>query len=202
MEDSPEDKSKGKPESKKEKKIAKSLKNVNEEKILSIIKEYSENKDSKEKKKSISKENYELIIQFIKKKDKAYLIQFIDFLNDLHLLFLQVLIEGYFKIDFKEDENKEVLEQLGKIFGYFFSKSLFKYVYKQLSKIFRKNSQLKDINTIQKFEKIFVIWKLLYNIENYKIKKKRIQQIILKKRILNLILILTINYLTLMNILL
>jgi len=202
MEDPPEDKSKGNPGSKKEKKIVKPPKNVKEEKILSIIKEYSENKDSKEKKKSISKENYELIIDFIKHKPKDASISFFDYLNEVYLPILQVLIEGYFKIDFKEDENKEVLEQLGKIFGYFFSKSLFKYVYKQLSKIFRKNSQLKDINTIQKFEKIFVIWKLLYNIENYKIKKKRIQQIILKKRILNLILILTINYLTLMNILL
>jgi len=199
MEDSPEDKSKGKPESKKEKKIAKSLKNVKEEKILSIIKEYFENKDSKEKKKSISKENYEVIIDFIKYTPKEALIPFIDYLNEVYLPILQVLIEGYLKIDFEEDENKEILEQLRNLFGYFFSKSLFKCVYKQLSKIFRKNSQLKDINTIQKFEKIFVIWKLLYNIENYKIKKKRIQQIILKKRILNLIL--TINYL-MMNILL
>ena len=65
MEDPPEDKSKGNPGSKKEKKIVKPPKNVKEEKILSIIKEYSENKDSKEKKKSISKENYEVIIDFI-----------------------------------------------------------------------------------------------------------------------------------------
>ena len=90
MEDSPEDKSKGKPESKKEKKIAKSLKNVNEEKILSIIKEYFENKDSKEKKKSISKENYEVIIDFIKYTPKEALIPFIDYLNEVYLPILQV----------------------------------------------------------------------------------------------------------------
>ena len=168
MEDSPEDKSKGKPESKNGNEIVIPFqKEVNEEKILSILKEYFENKDSKEKKNSISKENYELIIQFIKYTPDEALIQFIDFLNDLHLLILQVLIEGYFKIDFEEDKNKEILEQLGRLFRYFFSKSLFKCVYKQLSKIFRKNCQLKDINTIQKLEKIFVIWKLLYNIENY-----------------------------------
>ena len=176
MEDSPEDKSKGKPESKNGNEIVIPLqKEVNEEKILSILKEYFEIKDSKEKKNSISKENYELIIQFIKKKDEAYLIQFIDFLNDLHLLILQVLIEGYFKIDFEEDKNKEILEQLGRLFRYFFSKSLFKCVYKQLSKIFRKNCQLKDINTIQKLEKIFVVWKLLYNIENYPHNPKKIK---------------------------
>ena len=121
----------------------------------------------KKKKNSISKENYELIIDFIKNKSQDYLIPFIDFLNDFHLLILQVLIEGYFKIDFEEDKNKEILEQLGRLFRYCFSKSLFKCVYKHLSKIFRKKCQLKDIKTIKKFEKIFIVWKLLYNIENY-----------------------------------
>ena len=51
MEDSPEDKSKGKPERKNGNEIVIPLqKEVNEEKILSILKEYFEIKDSKEKK--------------------------------------------------------------------------------------------------------------------------------------------------------
>ena len=51
MEDSPEDKSKGKPESKNGNEIVISLqKELNEEKILSILKEIFGNKDSKEKK--------------------------------------------------------------------------------------------------------------------------------------------------------
>ena len=170
MEDSPENEHKGKAEIKSGNEIVIPLQNeVNEEKILSILKEYFENKDSKEKKNSISKENYELIIDFIKNKSQDYLIPFIDFLNDFHLPILQVLIEDYFKIDFEEDKNREILKQLGRLFDYFFSKSLFKSVYKHLSKIFRKKCQLKDIKTIKKFEKIFIVWKLLYNIENYSI---------------------------------
>ena len=52
MEDSPEDKHKGKAEIKNGNEIVIPLqKEVNEEKILSILKEYFEIKDSKEKKK-------------------------------------------------------------------------------------------------------------------------------------------------------
>ena len=176
MEDSPENEHKGKAEIKSGNEIVIPLQNeVNEEKILSILKEYFENKDSKEKKNSISKENYELIIDFIKNKSQDYLIPFIDFLNDFHLPILQVLIEDYFKIDFEEDKNREILKQLGRLFDYFFGKSLFKSVYKHLSKIFRKKCQLKDIKTIKKFEKIFIVWKLLYNIENYSIYQKELE---------------------------
>ena len=135
-------------------------------KILSILMGICGNKDSKEKKNSISKENYMVITDFINKADEHVLIQFFDFLNDINLPILKQLIKDYFKIDFKENENNSVLQQFKKLFKIYFSKRLFKCVYKQLSKIFRKNYQLKDIDGIKKFEKVFNLWKLLYNMEN------------------------------------
>jgi len=136
------------------------------ENILSILVEIFKNKDSKEKKNSISKKNYELILDFINKVDDDTLFQFFDCLNDLDLPILQVLIKGYIKIDFEEKENELVLKQLEKLFKIYFSKALFKCVYKQLSKLFRKNYLLKNLDTVKEFEKIFNVWKLLYNIEN------------------------------------
>jgi len=136
------------------------------ENILSILVEIFKNKDSKEKKSSISKKNYELILDFINKVDDDTLFQFFDCLNDLNLPILQVLIKGYIKIDFDEKENESVLKQLEKLFKIYFSKALFKCVYKQLSKLFRKNYLLKNLDTVKEFEKIFNVWKLLYNIEN------------------------------------
>ena len=59
------------------------------------------------------------------------------------------------------NKKKNILTILSKIIDYYFNKNIFDYVYKKLSKYFRKNN-----NSIQKFEKIYEIWKLLYDIEN------------------------------------
>ena len=136
--------------------------------ILSILREIYENKDSKEKKNSISKENYMIIIDFINKAHDDILIQFFDFLNDANLPILKLLIKEYIKLDFNKHENDSILEQFKKLFKIYFSKTLFKCVYKKLSKIFRKNYQLKDIDVVKKFEKVFNLWKLLYNMENFR----------------------------------
>jgi len=45
----------------------------------------------------------------------------------------------------------------------YFDRSIFYFVYKKLSKYYRRNELLKDIKSIEKFEKIINIWKLLYN---------------------------------------
>ena len=44
--------------------------------------------------------------------------------------------------------------------------TVFYFIYKKLSKYFRRHDILKDIKSIQKFGKLFAIWKLLYNLEN------------------------------------
>ena len=140
-------------------------------KILSILMDIFNNNDSKEKKISISKENYELILNFINKANNDNLILFFDYLNDFNMPVLQVLIDGYIKIDFDKDKNKLILQHLERLFKIYFNKKIFKLVYKQLSKLFRKNYLLKELNTIKKFEKIMNVWKLLYNIDNNQIQE-------------------------------
>ena len=41
--------------------------------------------------------------------------------------------------------------------------NIFYYIYKKLSKQFRRHYLIKDIQSIKKFEKIFNVWKLLYD---------------------------------------
>ena len=141
------------------------------EKILLILMDFFNKENSSETKNSISKENYELIINFINKAANDNLIQFFDYLNDFNFPIIEVLIESYIKMDFEEDKNKLILQQLERLFKIYFNTKIFKCVYKHLSKIFRKNCLLKDLNTVKKFEKIFNVWKLLYNIDNNQIQK-------------------------------
>ena len=149
--------------------------NKNQEKklmVLTILFDFYNN-NSKDKKNRITKDDYEFIINYINKAETDDLLNFIDYLNDIDLPIIKVLIDGYIKIDL-EDENIEklILDNLAKLIKIYFNKNIFKCVYKYLSKLFRKNILLKDKKTIKKFEKIFNIWKLLYNIDNNSIKKK------------------------------
>ena len=45
-------------------------------------------------------------------------------------------------------------------------------IYKKLSKIFRKHYNIKDINSIRKFDKLFTVWKLLYNMNYISLNKQ------------------------------
>ena len=42
---------------------------------------------------------------------------------------------------------------------------MFYFIYKKLSKLYRRHNDIKTIKSITQFEKLFKIWKLLYNIE-------------------------------------
>ena len=124
-------------------------------KILTILNNIY-NTNSKNKKISITKENYEFIINYINNSQDENFSIFFDYLNDINLPIIKILIDGYIKIDFEEEnKNKLILEILAKIFKIYFSQKIFQRVYKHLSKIFRKNILLKNIQSIQKFEKIF-----------------------------------------------
>ena len=141
-------------------------------KIITILNNIY-NTNSKNKKISITKENYEFIINYINNSQDENFSIFFDYLNDINLPIIKILIDGYIKIDFEEEnKNKLILEILAKIFKIYFSQKIFQRVYKHLSKIFRKNILLKNIQSIQKFEKIFNVWKLLYNIDNNSIQNK------------------------------
>ena len=68
---------------------------------------------------------------------------------------------GYIKFDI--DNEKEILEIISKGINICFNKNIFSFVYRKLSKIFRRHYLIKDIKSIKKFEKLFNVWKLLYN---------------------------------------
>ena len=141
-------------------------------KILTIL----SNIYSKSDKILISKENYEFVINYINNTKNKNLIPFIGYLNDINYPILTILIDGYIKIDFEdENKNKLILDNISRLIEILFNKNIFKLVYNRLSKFFRKHAQLKDINNIKKFERAFRIWKLLYNINNNSIKYKIVE---------------------------
>ena len=138
-------------------------------KILIILLDiYNNNKKS-----SISKENYEFILNYINNTEDENLIPYINYLNDVELPILNILIDGYIHIDFEDDnKNKLILDNISRLIKIYFNRDIFKSVYNHLSKFFRKHILLKDINNVKKFEKAFDVWKLLYNIDNNSIKYK------------------------------
>ena len=115
----------------------------------------------------LEKNNYELIIDYINKNDDQNIIPFFNYLNDLGIPILELLIEGYIKFDFEDENQSQIIKNnISRLIKIYFNKNIFHFVYNKLSKIYRKQSKFKDIKTIKKFEKIFDIWKFLYNIEN------------------------------------
>ena len=146
-------------------------------KVLTIISDLFTN-NSKSNKISISKENYEIILNYINNPEDEELISLFDYLNDINCPILIVLIDGYIENDFEdENKNKLILEKIAKLIKIYFNKNIFYCVYRYLSKMFRKHILLKDIKTIKKFEKIFNVWKSLYNIDNNSINKKNYERI-------------------------
>ena len=117
--------------------------------------------------KCTSINSYEYIIKLINKMNDEDLKQFLNYLNKVDIPLLKLLVNGYIEFDFK-DENKKVsiLRIILKCINICFNKNIFYFIYKKLSKHFRRHDKLKDIKSIIKFEKLFQIWKLLYNFEN------------------------------------
>ena len=140
-----------------------------QKKILIIISNIYKNN----KKSSISKENYEFILNYINNTEDEILIPFLNYLNDVDFPILNILIDGYINIDFEDkNKNKLILDNISRLIKIYFNRNIFKSVYNHLSKFFRKHLLLKDINNVKKFEKTFDVWKLLYNINNNYIKHK------------------------------
>ena len=136
-------------------------------KLLTILLDFYENNPNAKKIVSISKNNYEYILNFINNTEDKILIPILNCLKDSGFPILKLLIDGYIKNDFEDEkDNKIIMDNISKFIKLEFNKNIFKCVYKHLSKLFRKNYLLKDINSIKRFEKVFNVWKLLYNIEN------------------------------------
>ena len=121
---------------------------------------------NKKRTKIISKDNYFSLIAILKEAIEKELCPFLNYLSKIDISIFKILVNGFIEFDF-DDKNKEIiLEIIAKCINICFNKNLFYFIYKKLSKFFRRHEKFKDINSIQKFEKVFAIWKLLYNLEN------------------------------------
>ena len=124
--------------------------------------------------KLLSKDNYCIIIQIINNFDDENLINFINYLNQMKTPIIKILFNGFIDFDFDDELNNIILEILSKVIGYFFNKNIFYYIYKKLSKYYRKHKLLKEKDNnciIKKFGKLFKVWKLMYNIEKINLYK-------------------------------
>ena len=110
---------------------------------------------------------YESIIKLINKMNEDGLKQLLNYLNKVDIILLKILVNGFIEFDFN-DENKNdlILKIILRCINLCFNKNIFYFIYKKLSKHFRRHDKFKDIKSIQEFQKLFRIWKLLYNFEN------------------------------------
>jgi len=116
--------------------------------------------------KIISKENYDSLIKIINETKTKEFIYFLNYLNKVGIPILKVLVNGFIEFDIDKDQEEIILQIIAKCINLYFNKNIFYFVYKKLSKYFRRHAKLKDIKSIKKFEKLFTIWKILYNLEN------------------------------------
>ncbi len=134
-----------------------------EKKILN-----TENYLNKKKSKINSKENYEDFLNEIKDFPDEGLDKMLDIFKTKEIIpVLKVLINGFIDFNFDEKNQETILKVISRIINikYKNDKVLFIMIYKKLSKIFRKHSNIKNIKSIIKFDKLFTVWKLLYNMQ-------------------------------------
>ena len=116
--------------------------------------------------KIISKDNFDSLIKIINGTKLKEFIYFLNYLNKVGIPILKVLVNGFIEFDNDKNQDEIILEIIAKCINLYFNKNIFYFVYKKLSKFFRRHDKLKDIKSIQRFEKLFTIWKILYNLEN------------------------------------
>ena len=132
--------------------------NTIEEKLYYLIND--DNIFNTKKTKIKSKDDYFFLIDLISQINKDKLI--IDYLYEINISVLKILVNGYIEFDLNDkNKEKEILEIISKIIYMYFNKNIFYFIYKKLSKIFRRHTKIDFMD--KKFEKIFEIWKLIYN---------------------------------------
>ena len=129
--------------------------------FLSILTD--NNKLNKKRTKLKEVEDYKYLYDIIKELSKEEFNNFFRYLSALNYPILEILINGY--IEFNDDRISEkiILNIISNVISLYFDRNIFYFVYYKLSKYFRRNQLLKDIKSIEKFEKLINIWKLLYN---------------------------------------
>ena len=113
--------------------------------------------------------DYEFIIKIINKLKEKEIELFFRYLHDIKIPIFKMIVNGFIEFNFNE-ENKEknIINIISKVKSLCLNKNMFYYIYKKLSKFYRKWYKIDSIDSIKKFEKIFKIWKALYNPLNLK----------------------------------
>ena len=134
---------------------------TSENKFLSILTDKKKLNNKRTKLKEV--EDYKYLYDIIKDISGEKFINFFRYLSALNYPILEILINGYIKFNDDCITEEIILDIISNTMYIYFDRSIFYFVYKKLSKYYRKNELLKDIKSIEKFEKIINIWKLLYN---------------------------------------
>ena len=118
------------------------------------------------KTKIILLKNYEYFLNEIKGLPDEEMNNLLEeFKHKKVISVLKVLINGFIDFDFKEEKKEIILKVISRIINikYKNERILFNMIYKKVSKQFRRHSNINDINSIKKFDKLFEVWKLLYD---------------------------------------
>jgi len=134
---------------------------TSENKFLSILTDKKKLNNKRTKLKEV--EDYKYLYDIIKDISGEKFINFFRYLSALNYPILEILINGYIKFNDDCITEEIILDIISNAMYIYFDRSIFYFVYKKLSKYYRRNELLKDIKSIEKFEKIINIWKLLYN---------------------------------------
>ena len=132
-----------------------------ESKFLNILTDNNKLNNKRTKLKEL--EDYKYLYDIIKDLAGEEFINFFRYLSALNYPILEILINGYLKFNDDKINEEIILGIISNVMYLYFDRSIFYFVYKKLSKYYRRNHLLKDIKSIETFEKIINIWKLLYN---------------------------------------
>ena len=118
--------------------------------------------------------DFDLFIDIINKLNYKEIFSIFNYFNKIRIQILKILINGFIEFDIN-DVNKEnnILLLISKSIHFYFNKNIFYFIYDKLSQLFREHQKIKGLNLIIKFEKIFKIWKLLHNIDNFSSDSKK-----------------------------
>ena len=130
-----------------------------EKNLLNIL--TNENLFNDRKTKIIFKKEYECLIEIFKNANQNEFINMFNYLNEINIPIIKILIVGF--IEFEIEKENIILEIISKGINLCFNINIFIYIYKKLSKQFRRHYLINDSQSIKKFEKLFQIWKLLYS---------------------------------------
>jgi len=132
-----------------------------ESKFLNILTDNNKLNNKRTKLKEL--EDYKYLYDIIRDLSGEEFINFFRYLSALNYPILEILINGYIKFNDDKINEEIILGIISNVMYLYFDRSIFYFVYKKLSKYYRRNHLLKDIKSIETFEKIINIWKLLYN---------------------------------------